>query len=582
MAEPESMAAPDMAQKFLETTEKRLLDLTVEASQADWVYSTYITRDSEALSSQANARLLRAIAESAREATRWNGSRLSNEVRRKLDLIRLSQPLFAPNDPEAATELTRLVATLQGMYAKGRFQPQGRSEPLNLEALEKILAKSRSPPELAEVWEGWHRTARPMRPLFVRYVELGNQGARDGGFDDLGAMWRSKYDMPPAEFSREVDRLWHQVLPLYQQLHAYVRRKLFETYGEGIVPAKGPLPSHLLGNMWAQSWENVFPLVAPGGAEPEYDLTKTLQDRKTDAARMVRYAEAFFVSLGLDALPATFWERSMLHRPRDRDVVCHASAWDIDAVDDLRIKMCIDITADDFRVIHHELGHNYYQRAYNRLPFLFRDSAHDGFHEAIGDTIDLSVTPEYLRQIGLIESAPPAERDIAILLQRALEKIAFLPFGLLVDRWRWDVFAHRIPEHKYNESWNAFRREYQGVVPPVARSEEDFDPGAKFHVPANVPYMRYFLAHLLQFQFHRGLAQAAGWKGPLHRCSIYGNREAGDRLQRTLALGSSRPWPEALETLTGETRMDASALREYFAPLEEWLAEQNRGYPVGW
>jgi peptidyl-dipeptidase A len=418
-------------------------------------------------------------------------------------------------------------------------------------------------------------------------VELSNKGARELGFKDTGAMWRSKYDMPADDFSKELDRLWEQVRPLYLSLHAYVRNKLREKYGPDVVPASGPIPAHLLGNIWAQDWSNVFKLVAPADADPGYDLTQILKSRNTQPLDMVRYGESFFKSLGFAPLPQTFWERSLFVKPRDRDVVCHASAWDIDSVEDLRIKICIDITAEDFTTIHHELGHNFYQRAYDKQPFLFRDSANDGFHEAIGDTIALSVTPEYLVKIGLLDKAPDASKDIGLLLARALEKIAFLPFGLMIDQWRWKVFSGEIPPDKYNQGWWDLRLKYQGVAPPIPRSEADFDPGAKYHVAADVPYTRYFLSFIMQFQFHRALAAAAGCPAqgsniPLDRCSIYDNKEAGRRLNAMLAMGLSKPWQDAMFELTGQRRMDATAILDYFAPLQKWLDEQNRGKPVGW
>jgi peptidyl-dipeptidase A len=420
-----------------------------------------------------------------------------------------------------------------------------------------------------------------MRKPFQRYVELANKGASELGFANTGAMWRSKYDLAPDEFAKELDRLWDQVRPLYVSLHAYVRTRLREKYGDA-VPANGPIPADLLGNMWAQSWENIYPLLAPKNADTGIDLTPILKSKKTEPKDMARYGERFFTSLGFAPLPGTFWDRSLFVKPRDRDVVCHASAWDVDYVEDLRIKMCIDITGEDFTTIHHELGHNFYQRAYNKQPLLFRDSANDGFHEAVGDTIALSVTPEYLVKIGLLQKAPDPSKDIGLLLHRALEKVAFLPFGLLIDQWRWKVFSGEIPPEKYNETWWALRAKYQGVAAPVARSEADFDPGAKYHVAANVPYMRYFLADILQFQFHRGLAQAAGCKDTLNRCSIFDNKDAGKRLNTMLAMGQSRPWPEALEAITGQKQMDATAILDYFAPLKKWLDEQNQGKPVGW
>jgi peptidyl-dipeptidase A len=569
------------ARKFVDEAEARLFDLVNESSRADWVKATYITDDTETLAAQANQRAISATVAYAKDATRFDGVKLPEDVARKLKLLKLALTLPAPSDPREAEELTRIVAGLEGTYGKGKWC-RTPTDCLDINALERILAESRDPTELRDAWVGWHKISPPMRKDFTRYVELGNKGARELGFADMGAMWRSKYDMPPAAFSKELDRLWGQVRPLYLSLHSYVRWKLREKYGPAVVPEKGPIPAHLLGNMWAQEWANIYPLVAPKDADPGYDLTARLKAKGVDEKEMVRYGERFFTSLGFAPLPPTFWERSLFVKPRDREVVCHASAWDVDNVEDLRIKMCIEITAEDFRTIHHELGHNFYQRAYNKLPFLFRDSANDGFHEAIGDTIALSTTPSYLKRISLIDDEPDPSKDIGLLLEMALDKLAFLPFGLLVDQWRWKVFDGKVLRSDYNAAWWELREKYQGVSAPVARSEADFDPGAKYHVAANVPYARYFLAAILQFQFHRALCQAAGQTGPLNRCSIYDNKEAGRRLEKMLAMGQSRPWPDALEALTGQREMDATAIADYFAPLKKWLDERNAGHPVGW
>ncbi|MGB9609680.1 MAG: M2 family metallopeptidase [Bryobacteraceae bacterium] len=571
------------ARRFLDRAEADLLELANEASRASWVQSTYITLDTEALAAKANERFISAAVRYAKEAVKYEKLNLPDDLKRKIHLLKLATTLPAPSDPALAAEMTKLAAGLESAYGKGKYCPGGdASKCLNIDDITRIMATSRDPRQLYDVWNGWHSIAPPMKRDFTRLVEIANQGARELGFADTGAMWRSGYDMSPEEFSREVDRLWEQVRPLYEQLHAYVRWKLREKYGPSVVPEKGPIPAHLLGNIWAQQWDNMYPLVAPAGADPGYDLTAILKRRNVTPVEMVRYGERFYTSLSFEPLPPTFWERSMFTRPRDRDVVCHASAWDVDNVDDLRIKMCIEINADDFNVIHHELGHNFYQRAYNKQPFLFRAGANDGFHEAIGDTIALSVTPEYLVKIGLLDRAPDASRDIGLLLGRALDKVAFLPFGLLIDQWRWKVFSGEVKPDQYNRVWWELRRKYQGVAPAGERGEEFFDPGAKYHVAASVPYMRYFLAHILQFQFHKALSEAAGCTGPIHRCSIYGNKEAGRRLKAMLEMGASRPWQEALEKITGTRQMDATAIRAYFKPLEDWLAEQNRGKPVGW
>jgi peptidyl-dipeptidase A len=582
-AAPARGKAPTVAEAkaFAEEAEAKLLALSIEASRAGWVQSTYITDDTEALAAKANERAINAGVAYAKKATRFDGLKLPADTARKLMILKNGLTLAAPADPKESEEVTRIAAAMEGEYGKGKYCPQGKDKCLDLQDITKIMAESRDAAQLLDVWRGWYTISIPMRPEYRRFVELANKGARELGFKDSGAMWRSKYDMPPDAFAKEVDRLWEQLKPLYVSLHAYVRWKLREKYGD-VVPANGPIPAHLLGNMWAQDWSNVYDLVAPKDADPGYDLTKILKAKNLDAKEMVRYGERFFTSLGFAPLPDTFWERSLFVKPRDREVVCHASAWDVDNVNDLRIKMCIDTTAEDFTTIHHELGHNFYQRAYNTKPVLFRDSANDGFHEAVGDTIALSITPEYLVKIGLLDKAPDPSKDIGLLLNRALEKLAFLPFGLIVDQWRWKVFDGSITQANYNASWWDLRTRYQGVAPSVARTENDFDPGAKYHVAGNVPYTRYFLAAILQFQFHRALAHAAGCTGPLHRCSIYANKEAGRKLDTMLQMGMSKPWPDALEAITGQREMDATAIRDYFAPLQKWLDEQNKGKPVGW
>jgi peptidyl-dipeptidase A len=342
------------------------------------------------------------------------------------------------------------------------------------------------------------------------------------------------------------------------------------------------IPAHLLGNLWAQGWGNVYDVVAPATATPSVDVTALLRAHGVDERGMVRYAEHFYTSLGFDSLPSTFWERSQFTKPRDREVVCHASAWDLDSKNDVRIKTCLQVTGEDFVTVHHELGHNFYQRAYQNQPYFFQNGANDGFHEAIGDAIALSITPEYLRRIGLLDSVPSAAGDTAMLLRIALEKIAFLPFALAVDRWRWGVFSGEITSAHYNAAWWDLKHRYQGVAEPVARTEQDFDPGAKYHVAANVPYIRYFLARVLQFQLHRSWCRAAGWTGPLYRCSVYDNKAAGQQLARMLAAGQSRPWQDILADATGERQFDATAIVDYFQPLLAWLERQNQGKAVGW
>ena len=575
---------PSSVSAFLADVNDTMLRLGNASQQASWVQSTYITPDTEAMSARAYEAYVTAVTEFAKRAATLDVSGATPDEARQLTVLKSTLTMAAPADPKEATELTRLGAGMEGAYGRGKYCPdggEGGAGCLDVEAITQIMAESRDPQRLREVWEGWHTIAPPYKKDYVRFVELSNKGAKELGYPDTGAMWRSKYDMPPDEFAKEMDRLWEQLRPLYLSLHAHVRAKLRERYGDE-VPADGPIPAHLLGNIWAQDWSNVFALVAPPQRGSGMSLDAILEGRNVSPTDMVKHGEAFFTSLGFNALPPTFWERSLFTKPRDREVVCHASAWNINAVDDPRIKMCIDQTAEDFSTIHHELGHVFYYDAYKTLPVVLRDGANDGFHEAVGDVIALSVTPEYLVEIGLLDRAPDASGDLALLMQRALEKLAFLPFGVVVDQWRWRVFSGEVAPGAYNQAWWELRERYQGVRAPSARGEEFFDPGAKYHIPANTPYARYFLASVLQFQFHRELAKAAGCTAPLHRCSIYGNAEAGRRLRAALELGASKPWPDALEALTGQRTMDATAMADYFAPLKAWLDQQNAGRTIGW
>ena len=625
-------AAPTVAdaQSFLDRVNAELLKLQTDASHAEWLAETYINQDSEAttalLNEQAATRQLALIEESHR----FDKLTLPAPLRRQMMLLQVNAPA-APHDAKLLAEETQVAAQLTGMYGKGKFcrtvkyeikngaapSSKGSLETcMGIDEISSIMAKSRDPQQLTELWVGWHSIGAPMRERYTRFVDLQNTGAREQGRHDTGELWRAGYDMTPAEFSAEVDRAWTQLEPLYRELHTYVRHRLIAKYGAAADRKDGLIPAQLLGNMWAQEWGNIYDIVAP--TDPKLnqfkpvDLEDALEHQiagKDSAAGlafhcrspgfpcaglgalpgsdqlhsaqlaagkdMVRYGESFFKSLGFTPLPATFWERSQFVHPRDRDVVCHASAWDIDSVDDLRVKMCIEVNADYFTTVHHELGHNFYQRAYNQQPFLFRNGANDGFHEAIGDAVALSITPAYLKTLGLTSTEPPAEADIPLQLRTALDKVAFLPFALALDKWRWQVFSGEIKPADYNKAWWALRAKYQGVAPPVDRTEADFDAGAKNHIPTNVPYARYFLARVYQFQFYKAMCDASGYKGPLNRCSFYGSKAAGDKLNTMLQAGQSQPWQQTLQQMTGSDHLDAQAMLDYFAPLYTWLKQQN-------
>ena len=604
-------ATPQQAKEFLEAAAKDIEAMNEYASRAAWVNANFITEDTAWLLTKASTEYALMQTRLANGAKKFNDIKLPADMERKMGTLKRGSNFPAPETEGSAARLASIMTKLDGLYGKGSFavdveDPRiialldrnkkgdddfgklGEEAPrgtIHLGQASRIMAQSRDPELLQTMWEGWRTISPPMAKDYDNMVSIVNEGSRELGFKDTGALWRSGYDMPADDFTKEADRLWGQVKPLYNQLHCYVRFELNAEYGDDVVPLDQPIRADLLGNMWAQQWGNVYDLVEPKGFDAKsVDITALLVENGYDQEKMVRAGEAFFTSMGFEPLPDTFWKRSLITKPADRDVQCHASAWDIDDKEDIRIKMCTTITGEDFQTVHHELGHNIYQRAYQDQPVFYKTGANDGFHEAIGDMIGLSITPEYLVKIDLMDEkdVPSAEGDIPILLRQGMDKVAFLPFSLVVDQWRWQVFSGEITPAEYNEGWWELRTKYQGIAAPTERPSDAFDPGAKYHIPGNTPYMRYFLAHILQFQFHKAACDMSGYDGPLHRCSVYGNEEVGARFNAMMQMGASKPWPDALEAFTGQRTMDGTALLEYFAPLQVWLEEQNQGRECGW
>ncbi len=610
-------AAPSgtKADQFVARVNAEYKAMYPDMTAAQWLSVTHINDDSQALAAKANERFLANLNRWIDESKRYSGKPMSAESQRAILLMKLSTSMPPPKDPKKIEELTKIATKMEGEYGAGKYcTGEGDAKVCrDLGELSDVLAGSRDYAAQLDAWQGWHTIAQPIRKDYTRFVELVNEGARDMGFADAGEMWRSGYDMSPAEIAAETDRLWGQVKPLYEQLHCYARGKLQAKYGadKGAV-AGGMLPAHLMGNMWQQDWGNLWDVLEPYKGAGSLDITGAWQKRyaihrdkaiaeaganassaalveadraaQMDTAKeMTKRAEEFYVSLGMPKLPASYWTKTQFLQPRDRDVVCHASAWDMNMAGDVRTKMCIKPNEEEFTTIYHELGHVYYYLAYNDKPPLFQTGAHDGFHEAIGDTIVLGMTPKYLESIGLVKAQDQSkEALINAQMRMALAKVSFMPFGLMIDRWRWGVFDGSIKPDHYNQAWWELKAKYQGVGPVTPRGEEFFDAGAKYHVPGNTPYTRYFLSHILQFQFYKALCDAAGHKGPLYECSYYGNKEAGQKYWAMLGKGASQPWQKTMKELTGGEKMDGSAVLEYFSPLQEWLKQQNEGQSCGW
>ena len=449
----------ETAKQFVARIQAEGALLEEESSAAQWVRNTYITPDTAILARKAGERSLAFQSSMVKQAKQFRDADMDTETARAIELILRGSSAPAPNDAALRTELSAILTNMEGQYGAGQYC-NAAGVCRELQELESVLAQSRDYDELLDVWQGWRQVSSPYRKEYQRFVEIGNQGAKDFGYTNLADLWQGGYDMESEVFVEESRRLWGEVKPFYDELHCYVRGRLSETYGAEKVPNEGPIPAHLLGNMWSQTWDNIYDIAEPYSGVASLDVTSALVDQGYDELQMTKTAEAFFTSLGLPSLPDSFYKNSMIKKPRDRNVVCHASAWDIDNGNDPRIKQCVEINEEQLETLHHELGHIYYYLMYKDQPSVFKGGAHDGFHEAIGDTIQLSMTPAYLKKKGLIsETVESYEATINKQMKMALQKIAFLPFGKMIDEWRWQVFSGEIAPEDYNAGWWRLREE---------------------------------------------------------------------------------------------------------------------------
>ncbi|XP_077483575.1 angiotensin-converting enzyme-like [Amblyomma americanum] len=570
----------DMGVSFIEDLEVPYTTMEHVDSSSQWDYATNITEYNENNTNKVSNEKAKLEREFGLTAKRFDWQNFKNESLKRLFRHVATIGLAAlPDDKlENATSLSSKMATIYGSTKV----TVGKEKDLSLEPdLVRMMKEVGDYDKLREVWLAWHNAVGPaVKEYFIPYVTLANEGASLDGYANLKDAWLSDYET--ANMTEIVDKLWEEVSPLYKKLHAFVRMKLREIY-PGRLPADGTIPAHLLGNMWAQDWSSLYTRLSEEKAP--LDITKTIQEQKWNASRMFHAAEDFFASIGLEKMTPTFWEKSIITKPDDRDFQCHASAWDMHDGDDFRIKMCTDPSMEELRTVHHEMGHVEYYMLYKHQHVLNRQGANEGFHEAVGDLIGLSVaTKTHYEKLGLMK---PTDKynPTDILLMSALTKIAFLPFGYILDKWRWTIFTGETPFEKMNEKFWEYRIKYQGVSPPVKRNESFFDGGAKYHVALHVPYLRYFVSYMLQFQFHEHLCTTTNkidGTHPFHECDIYGEKNAGEILRNGLSLGRSKPWPEVLEIMAGTNQMSASSLKKYFGPLEKWLDEQIKNEKVGW
>ncbi|CRK96558.1 CLUMA_CG009925, isoform A [Clunio marinus] len=568
--------------KFLiEIDKKNSAECTLNVA-AQWAFETNVNEVTQidALAAQQRySDYMRSIWEQIKLIDKT--SLYDENLHRQLKLLASIGPSALPADQ--LDRYNRIINDMLAIYNSATicgyeqpFQCSLRLQP----HLKEIMAKSRDWDELTWVWTEWRRKAgKPIRDLFEQLTDLTNEAANYNNYKDAAEYWSFQFDTP--NFRYEMEDVWKEILPLYEQLHTYVRRKLREFYGPDKINRNAPLPAHILGNMYGQSW-NILDITVPYPGRSNLDVTPAMRAQGYSPLIMFQLGEEFFTSMNMTAMPPEFWAHSIFEEPVDRPVLCQPSAWDFCNGADYRIKMCTDVTHKDFVTVHHELAHIQYFLNYHNNPKVFRDGANPGFHDAIGDAISLSITPKHLQGLGLIQkSIDDTAHEINFLFAMAMDKVVFLPYALALEQWRFDVFSKKVHKEQFNCHYWLLREKYGGIKPPVLRSELDFDPGAKYHVPANVPYMKYFFSTVFQFQLHRAMCIASkefdpsNPSKPLHKCSIYRHHEAGHMLKKLMSKGASQPWQHTIQEVMGEGRLDGSAVREYFKPLEEWLRNEN-------
>jgi len=583
------------AADFIAKAELELQVITISSTFDEWDYATNINEETKKKKTKSSEEYSKLSKKLGKEAQSFDLNQIQDyDVKRKLNMLKNIGTAALPEDK--LSEFLDLTTSMAEMYSTAKVPSRdNRRHQLSLEPeVSEVMARSRDPEELRYYWEQWRRaTGERMGDQYRQYIDLYNEAATLNGFSDASQMKVDPYES--ATFQQEMEATWQGLKPLYEQLHAYVRHKLHRYYGDRVMEATGAMPAHILGNMWAQQWNNIADLVKPYPDKPSIDVTEAMVKQGWTPKVMFEKADDFFQSLGLRRVPAEFWSGSMIERPEDgREVICHASAWDFYNAKDFRIKQCTRVTQEDFITVNHEMGHIQYQMQYSNLSHLYRDGANPGFHEGVADILSLAVdTGTYYQKLGLLSpdlDISDEETNINILFDMALKRVAFLPFAYLVDKYRWDLYSGRVAREDMNCHWWKLRSEIQGLRPPSQRSSAQFDAGSKFHVAADIGYVRYFTAFIYEFQFYRELCLASGKyvpgdpSKPLHQCNFYGSKAAGAKLREMLRMGASRPWKEVMEVMTGEPRMDTAAIREYFRPLEAWLEAENtrHGVRVGW
>ncbi|XP_075996407.1 angiotensin-converting enzyme 2 [Genypterus blacodes] len=586
------------AREFLKKFDQEASKRMYQYSLASWAYNTNITKENSDNLGAEGQSWSDFYTKMSEESQQFPLSDITDpEI--KLQLISLQDKGAGALTPDKAAHLSKVMSEMSTIYSTAtvclmddHFNCQ-TLEP----GLEDVMANSRDYFERLHVWEGWRReVGKRMRPLYEDYVDLKNEAAKLNDFEDYGAYWRSNYETieedsrykyTQHQLMDDVRAIYKEILPLYKELHAYVRSKLMDVYPGRIHP-QGPLPAHLLGDMWGRFWTNLYALSVPYPHKEDIDVSKTMVAKGWTERQLFKEAEAFFMSVGLYKMNENFWNDSMLEKPDDgRKVVCHPTAWDMGNGEDFRIKMCTKVNMDDFLTVHHEMGHNQYQMAYSNLSYLLRDGANEGFHEAVGEIMSLSAaTPSHLQALGLlpVDFTSDNETEINFLLKQALTIVATLPFTYMLEEWRWQVFDGNITKDEWMQRWWEMKREMVGVVEPVPRDETYCDPPALFHVSGDYSFIRYFTRTIYQFQFQKALCEAANHTDDLFKCDITNSTAAGDKLRKMLELGRSKSWTRALDMISSEVKMDAAPLLEYFEKLQHWLVKENKknNRHVGW
>jgi peptidyl-dipeptidase A len=562
-------------QRWLDQYSATYQKLYTASSEAQWISNTHIVDGDKTNAERTEAAdgALAAFTGSVENIQKLQEFLKHKDELAPLQIRQLESALFkAGGNPMVAADVVKAriaaeTAQTEKLYGFA-FTMDGK--PLTPNDIDDGLKNEKDLAKRRKIWEASKEVGKALRPGLVELRDLRNKSVQPLGYHDFFSYMASEYGMTTAELAATIDQINRDLRPLFRELHTWTRYELARRYGQ---PVPDLIPADWLPNRWGQDWSMLVDV-------PGFDLDAQIKTKP--AAWCVEQAERFYVSLGFQKLPQSFWEKSSLY-PVAADAGfkknTHASAWHIDLDHDVRSLMSIEPDTEWYETTHHELGHIYYYLSYSRpeVPLLLRDGANRAYHEAIGSMMGLAAQqPRFVHAIGF-ESSGPKPDPTQLLLKEALNYAVFIPWSAgTMFMFEKELYYDDLAPEQWNKRWWELTAKYQGIAPPTPRGEEFCDAATKTHINDDpAAYYDYALSFVLLFQIHDHIAREILHEDP-HDTSYFGRKEVGAFLKSILEPGASVDWKALLVEKTGSP-LSAKPMLRYFEPLMGWLKEQNQG-----